>query len=488
MVGAVLSRLLRYKSGADPQVTANYELENDLAIHNESPDGTTWTFKLRPDAKFQNVPPVNGHAVEAEDIKASFVRALDPKNPNRGALGMIDANQIETPSNDTVVFKLKYAYAWFNTMVAAPKYAWIYPREALAGTYDPSKVMIGSGPFLFGNFSPSVEYLFKKNPDWFEKGQPYVDELHAAIIPTDAQRLAQFTAGHLDTFSPTPNDVEAAKGQNPKALFLSYYTSSGGGYPLYFQMGDPNSPFQDIRLRQAVSLAIDRDAINKALYNGEGRPAFVVPPGMGKWAIKMEDLPPATAQYFKYNVAEAKKLVDAAGAGSVDFKLRYITGFAPFGEIYKTQGGMINNMLNAVGLKTSMVPADYVHDYVGGGKGIRVGNFPSDNIIFTGISTLASPDEFVFGYLDSKSGVNVERLNDPQLDAMIAKSRAALNEAERLKDVLDIQKYVAQKLYIINGFPQGKGYTMVQPWVHNYRLSNTGGAMTETWSKAWLKK
>lgn len=488
MAGAVLSRLLRYKTGLDPHVTADYELANDLAIHAESPDGTIWTFKLRPEAKFHNVPPVNGHPVEAEDIKATFVRALQVKSPNRGALGMIDASQIETPAKDTVVFKLKYTYASFNTMVAAPKYSWIYPREVLSGDYDPSKVLIGSGPFIFASFSPSVEYVFKKNPDWFEKGQPYVDSLHAAIIPSDAQRLAQFTAGHLDTVGPNQNDLETAKRSNPSAMVLNYFTSSGGGYPLYFQLGDPNSPFQDIRLRRAVSLAIDRDAINKAIYDGKGEAAFVVPPGMGKWALKMNDLPSSTAQFFKYSPNEAKKLVDAAGAGNTEFKLRYITGFQPFGDLYRTQSGMINNMLNAVGIKTALLPADYVHDYVGGGKGIRVGNFPSDNIIFTGISTLASPDEFIFGYLDSKSTVNLERLHDSQLDAMIQKSRAELNEANRVKAILDIQKYVADKMYIVNGFPQGEAHTMVQPWDHNYQLSITGGAMTETWSKAWLKK
>lgn len=111
--GASMSRLFRFKTGVDPKVISDHDLENDLGTSTESSDAMTWTIKLRPDAKFHNIAPVNGHAVEAEDIKTTFTRALDPatSNPNRGALGMIDPAQIQTPDKSTAVFKLKYPYA-----------------------------------------------------------------------------------------------------------------------------------------------------------------------------------------------------------------------------------------------------------------------------------------------------------------------------------------------------------------------------------------
>ena len=92
VTGGVYSRLLRFKSGLDPNLITNHDVENDLAISLESPDALTWTVKLRPDAKFHDVAPVNGHQVEAEDIKATYLRALDPatNNPNRGTIDMID--------------------------------------------------------------------------------------------------------------------------------------------------------------------------------------------------------------------------------------------------------------------------------------------------------------------------------------------------------------------------------------------------------------
>ena len=171
-----MSRLLRYKTGVDPKVADGHDVKPDLALTSESPDAVTWTLKLRPDAKFHNVAPVSGRAVEGENIKATFIRALnEPKNVNRASLDMIDRTQIETPDKTTVVFKLKYAYASFAHTLASPTYSWIFPREAVAGGYNPEKQVIGSGPFLFENFTPDVALTYKRNPNWFGKPQPYVD-------------------------------------------------------------------------------------------------------------------------------------------------------------------------------------------------------------------------------------------------------------------------------------------------------------------------
>jgi peptide/nickel transport system substrate-binding protein len=311
--GAVMSRLLRFKTERDQLVAENRDVENDLATSVESADAVTWTIKLRPDAKFQNVPPVSGHAVEAEDIKATFARAIgEPKNPFKGILSaIIDPNQLETPAHDTVVFKLKYPYSPFRKALASTNYGWIFPREALGGGYDPTKQMIGSGPFLFDHYTPDVEVAFRKNPDWFEKGRPYLDTLRYPVIPDAAQRSAQFTSGHLDVLMAQVNDFATLKQSNPKATVTNSHAQGLG--IIWFQLGDPSSPWQDIRLRQALSMAIDRDALGKAVYANDFDLAFNLGASFGKWALSMGDLPASTAQYYQYNPAEAKKLLQAAG-------------------------------------------------------------------------------------------------------------------------------------------------------------------------------
>lgn len=119
LTNPVYGGLFRFKSGPDPQVFLNLDTENNLASSIESPDGVTWTIKLRPGARFHDVPPVNGHTVQAEDVKATFQRAFAiTNNTNRSLLTMIDPNQVEAPAADTVVFKLKYAFGPFHGTLA----------------------------------------------------------------------------------------------------------------------------------------------------------------------------------------------------------------------------------------------------------------------------------------------------------------------------------------------------------------------------------
>ena len=486
-VGAVMSRLLRTKVGPDPNLVNDRELENDLAVKWESPDATTWTFTLRPDAKFHNVAPVNGHAVEAEDVKSSFVRALTIQgNPSHALIAMIDENQIQTPDSKTVVFKLKYPYAHFSHMMSSAAVGWILPREALAGTYDPAKQIVGSGPFLFQSYQQDIGFDFKKNPNWFEPGRPYVDAIHAPIVPDPAQRLAQFLGGNLDDIQPDPNDIPTIQKQALHAQITKGRTAGGGDDPLYLQMGDPSSPFQDIRLRRAMSLAIDRKAIGSAIYNNEYDITWFVSPGYGKWALKESDLDQSILQYYKYDPAAAKKLLSDAGATNLNIKLTYTTGASEKAGAFKAQIEAINNMLNQVGINSTLVPLDQLA-YVGGGKGPRYGFYDKLTVLYPGVSVFDDVDLLLFNYFDSQNKISETRVNDPQLDAMITKARTIVDENESVKAYKDIQRYIADKVYVIDGFPQGFTYEAVLPRVQNYNYSSTHGKITETFSKVWLK-
>jgi peptide/nickel transport system substrate-binding protein len=105
----IMERLMNFKTPLMDEPLATSVPVPGLGLSVESPDAITWTVKLRTDVKFQDVPPVNGHPFEAEDVKATWTRALSLKsNPFLGAIGMLDAAQITTPAKDNIVFKLKY--------------------------------------------------------------------------------------------------------------------------------------------------------------------------------------------------------------------------------------------------------------------------------------------------------------------------------------------------------------------------------------------
>jgi peptide/nickel transport system substrate-binding protein len=484
--GGVYSRLLKYKTAGTPQAAESGELDNDAAVSAESTDAQTWTFKLRNDVKWHDVAPVSGRALDSSDIKASFTRALDKANPNRGSLDMVDPNQISTPDAQTVVFKLNYPYAPFNHTVANPLYAYIQPKEALAGGYDPAKLVIGSGPWLWDNYTPDVAYTLKRNPDWFGRPGPYADNVRYAIIPDVAQQEAQFTAGNLDELPlPVHTDLSTVQKENPKAIMGK--GDPNGMYALVGQLGDSTSLWTDVRVRHAFSMALNRDNIGAAIYNGDYVQQAVEPLSLGRWALKPSDLSPSLAQNYKFDPQQAKQLLQAAGAADMQWKLVYTPN--GYGQQYQTLGETANSMLNAAGIKTNLINVDYNKDYVNGGKGYRYGYYPKDTIVF-GVATggYITIDEFVFAYYDSKSDRRNTMLNDPALDAMIDKARQQVKEEDQLKAYLDIQRYLVDKMYFVTGWPGSPTYTFVQPWVKNYGYHTTYGFLTETYAKSWIDK
>ncbi len=478
------SRLFRFKTGRDPKAKDDLDVESDLALSAESPDGQTWTFKLRPNARFHNIAPVNGHAVQADDVKATFTRALAPAAATRASLNMIDPDQISTPAPDTVVFKLKNPYAEFKTMMASIKFSWILPREAQAGAYDPAKQPIGSGPFIFESFTPDVAVIVKRNPDYWEKGIPYVDRVRIALLPDIALMEAQFTAGSLDDARPSLNDLPTLKKNVPNAATWTYPPS----HPLlgFFQLGDPTGPFTDIRVRRAVSMAVDRDALNKVIWNGSAPDTeYYVPINMGRWALKPDEIDASDKPYYSFNLAEAKKMLDAAGGSNLNVKLAFYT--PDTAEKIKTAQA-VYNMLKELPWQITLVQQDYAKDWLGSGKGVRYGALAKDTIAFSSTDGLTTVDDFLYGYFYSTSPTNIVRVKDSQLDTLLDKARTIVNDDERLKAYKDVQRYLVDKAYELSAIPNGNAYTLVQPWVHGYYGNTIEDFGRMACSGVWLTK
>jgi peptide/nickel transport system substrate-binding protein len=483
-VSYIGGRLFRFRTGRDPAAKDDLDIESDLALSAESPDGQTWTFKLRPGATFHDIPPVNGHAVEAEDVKSTYTRALAPAAATRASLSMIDPDQIQTPDSQTVVFKLKTPYAEFRTMMASIKFAWILPREALAGSYDPLKTPIGSGPFIFDTFTPDVAVTYKRNPNYWEKGIPYLDAVRVAIIPDIALREAQFSSGGLADIRAANTDLDTIKKNVPDASTVTFPPS----HPLlaFYQLGDPSGPFPDIRLRRAVSMAIDRDALNKVIWNGNAPDLeFYVPLNMGRWALRPNELDASTLQYYKFDLADAKKLVDAAGGSSLNVKLE---DYLPDADEKIKSAQTVFNMLKQLSWQINFVQGDYAKDWLGSGKGVRYGSLAKDTIAFSSTDGLTTVDDFLYGYFYSTSPTNIVRVKDTQLDGMLDKARTFVNDDERLKAYKDVQKYLVDKQYELSAVPNGNNYNFVQSWVHGYHCNTIEDNGRMACSGVWLTK
>jgi peptide/nickel transport system substrate-binding protein len=480
--GPVYSHPLQFKAGLDEQTILGRETLGEWAASAESPDGQTWTLKIQPKAVFHNLPPVNGHAVESTDVKASFTRAFaKPENSYKSLYPMIDPAQIETPVPDTVVFKLKYVYGPFKETMAGSGVE-LLPREALAGGYDPAKVMIGSGPFMLDSYTPDVAYVLKKNPTWYKQGLPYVDSVRGAIISDPAAALAQFTAGNLDELRPAPNDVNTAKQSAPKATVISQTNSTS--YAFFGHMNDAASPWHDIRIRQAVSMAIDRDTIKRVVLNNQATENQIVPKALGKWMLPVDKFGDAQ-QYYQYKPDEAKKLVQAASGGPQ--LTRFMSPAKNYGPAFDQMAETIVSMLNSAGFKIQLVPIDYTRDFIGGGKGALYGNYPADALVYSADALFANAEETLASHFESKSQRNKPQVSDPKVDEALAKMLSTLDDNQRLQQALDIQKYLAGQIYQISTYSDVV-YTLLQPWVHNYYLGESNQSARYAEPNLWLKK
>jgi peptide/nickel transport system substrate-binding protein len=494
MSAYVYSRLFKYKTGLDI-LRADVRPTGDLAQSAEkTPDGLKWTIKLRPGVKFHNVAPVNGRAVTSDDVKFSWGRLTDAKNAARAQVEFVD--KVEYPDASTIVFTLKQPWGPFLDSMADTNLLYIMPVEA-DGRFNPATNMIGSGPWLFNGYTPSKGYKMNKNPEWYEKGYPLMDSVDIAIIPDNANRLAQLYAGSLDYLAVPASDLLDVK-KTVKDVQIASYLGQGLNF-LWFDGQDPNAPYvKDERIRQAMSMAADRDALNDLAYNTKQLKAAgikvnekwnnIIGNGWGRWSLDPKDPKMGAAgKFWEYNPAEAKKLLSAAGySDSNPFQVTYQYPAAIYGKNFDDSAQAMQNYINALGIaKTSTDVQDYSSKYItqtflGNFKGVafgletgfpEVGNFP--NRLFT------------------DNGFNHGRVKDPVLTKFADAQKVEGDDAKRVQLFYDAQVYHGSKLwYIPLQIASGETWIANQPQLRN----NTGfytlgyGAPTESAPYFWKAK
>jgi ABC-type transport system substrate-binding protein len=311
-----------------------------------TPDGLQFTFKLRRNHKFDPRPPTNNRAMTTADVKYSVER-FESGSAFRGEVlqkfsptGMIDS--ISFPDDYTVTMKLAFPYGNFQEALAFYPYFVIMPMET--ERFNPRSEMRGSGPFRLMEFRPDQKLVYARNPDWYVKDRPFLDGFEQLIIPEYATALAQFETGTLWTMNPSSQnvaqeDILPVKQRHTELLLTTNLANIKSPQFQYFHFSmKADNAFRDVRLRQAVSMLIDRGAIVDTFYN---LPAFRSAglPAEGMWHShdyagqpnwidpqrKASELGEG-AKNFQFNVAESRKLISAAGKDGYAFPFEYQTG------------------------------------------------------------------------------------------------------------------------------------------------------------------
>ncbi|HMJ07762.1 MAG TPA: ABC transporter substrate-binding protein, partial [Pyrinomonadaceae bacterium] len=316
------------------------ELAKDITT---SPDGMTITFTLRDGVKFHN-----GKEFTSADVKYSFDALFKSNGYKSGAFfDTVDKKRVahivslETPDAKTVIFKVArpaLKNQLLSNLVAIP----IIPE----GTADQQKTQpIGSGPFKFVNFDQSQNIVeLAANADYWD-GAPKVAKVRIKTV-TDASALqAELQTGGVD-IAPAPSNLppDAIKVmQNSANLKVDQFDGSNIQY-LGFNTQSP--PLDNVKIRQAIGYAIDRDKIIKELLSGQAKIASSILPE-ASWAY-------STGTQYHYDPAKAKQLVQQSGYKGQPIKFKYAAGNAAFGQYAQA----IQNSLNEIGLAVQIETLD----------------------------------------------------------------------------------------------------------------------------------
>src|SRR5919108_3921428 len=191
----VYNRLVRHTVGPEVQ-PGTFAVEPDLAERWEALDDTTYVFHLRQGVRWHNKPPVNGRELVAEDVKFTYDRFLsETGNTNRYLLDSVD--RVEVVDRYTVKFLLHEPFVWLLNILASAICMWVIAPEVAEkhGDFKKVETAIGTGPFLLERYEPNVKIVFRRNPEYFRQGLPYVDGVEWLVLDDESTALAMYRTG-----------------------------------------------------------------------------------------------------------------------------------------------------------------------------------------------------------------------------------------------------------------------------------------------------
>jgi ABC-type transport system substrate-binding protein len=500
------SRLVQYKAAKYPETPAG-DVEADGAESWEmSPDGLTFTFKLRGNLKLDPRPPTSGRLLNAQDVvfsadkfkatgvsRGEFFNSLSPNSP---------VDSVTAPDARTVIVKMAFPMANMMSRFAFQRYLWMMPVES-DGRFDPKAEMRGSGAWRLERWEPSAGMVYTRNDTWHLK-PPFFERMEQPIVSEYAQRRAQFVAGNVLAFapgaSPIPSEeVLQVKAEQPR---LNLYADSfPDNRPAFIGFGVlDGSPFLDTRVRQAVSMLVDRETFIDVFYNvsvfereglpvesrwhshfAAGEPPYWLDP-------KGKELGDG-AKYFQFNVAEAKKLMQAAGHNAPLQMPAHISSGSNQNALRQAEA--IQEMLHQGAMfqfTTNSIPTNEFNQRIfnGGGlhDGIALSQGPGvsgdiDNHITVRFNVKANPPQCLF------------RTVHPwytKIQSLIEAQRVELDDGKRKTILTDLQKEMALQMPAVPWPGIANGFSLAWPMMGNfgaYTAKSTITAPSESWPGLW---
>ncbi|MGE0540583.1 MAG: ABC transporter substrate-binding protein [Dehalococcoidia bacterium] len=467
--GFAYNRLLKFKPGRES--FADGTLESDAITKYEQPDELTLIMYMRQGMKLDPRTPTNGRTLTTEDITLSWekfaregtYRADIARSANQ------DASVESLRASDASTIEIKLAFPDGQLLPSMNFWGgfWAMPKEGLTGGFDPATTVRGGGPWLLERYQPSVGFSFRKNPNFYDAATaPLVDGIEMPIIQDTAQVAAQlkakgiyFGAGGRGGAIPASDMLTLKRDIRSTRIGLTAPTVEGNC--LSFSWRESN-PYRDVRVRKAISMLIDRDTFIDLFYdlknfqaNDVEMQAYWNSPLSGGWGPywlnpKDPKFGPAANNYM-FNVAEAKKLLTAAGyPDGFETPLTFVAG-ADYGRDWGQRAEALMSMLSQGGIRAKANAVDYAAVWIP--QYLRSqGDF--DGLAMYPNGSRGDPGQWLFVFFASAGANNQSAKNFPELDALIVKQRRELDQTRRITVFHDIQRYFAEHIPTV---PQGGG-------------------------------
>jgi peptide/nickel transport system substrate-binding protein len=401
-----------------------------LAAGWEVPDAQTYIFHLHDGFRFSN-----GEPVTANDVKATYEAIRDPQAHSAKQQEMEPIEAVDVLDRLTVRFRLRAPFAPFLSETGLG----ILPASQIAAS--PTKPLaqpIGSGPFRIVEFRPDEKLVLERNPN-YPLGAPRLAGVVFVEVPDAVSRLLELKRGTLDLVQ---NGIEPdSLGWLRKQPNITIATAPSTTFQ-YLGMNLRAPPLSDLRVRQAIAHAIDRNAIVDTILKGLATPATgLLPPT--HWAYS------ADVTTYAYNPKRAKELLDEAGYTDPDddgpaprFRLSYKTTVV---ELRRRIAEVLQGQLAQVGVALDIRSYEWATFY----NDIKRGNFQLYSLAWVGIE---DPDIYYLTCHSSQTppqGNNRGGFHEETVDALTEAGRRTLNPAERGRLYAEVQRRVSQLLPII---------------------------------------
>ena len=387
---------------------------------NHSDDFKTWTFKLRPGVKFHDGTPFN-----AEAAKANFDRQKDPANKCRCAFYIAGIHDVQAPDELTLVYNLNDPSVNLPAILTVPSsnFAVQSPTAWKTKGEDYNRNPVGTGPYILKSWAAGDRIVLEKNPGYWNKGHPYLDRIVLKPLPDAQSRFASLQSGEADIIWDDETDADnIQRAQKDPKLTVHTYAGSGAAVAAF---NTKVAPFDDVRVRQALVMAIDRKKMSQALTNGLARPA-TNPYGDGSWVKCKDD------GALPNDIEKAKALIKEYGK-PVEFKM--IVTATPRG---RNTGQIFQQFWKQVGANVELeqidqatfVPRAFMRQFQL--IGWRIVDFPD-------------PDTQMYANFHTGSPVALANYSNPELDALLEHARTTADPEKRTEDYCAISRHINQQ-------------------------------------------